>query len=113
MPLKVFYIDDEKELCDVFVENFSNDRIEVEAFTDPELAINGAKVSPPDIIFIDYRLGAITADDVVGRLDPAIPKILVTGGINQNLKCTYTKVLDKPFDEKEVRAILQTYLGDN
>ena len=51
MILKVYFLDDEKAICENFVDFFSSKDVEVTAFTEAEVAIQVSKENPPDIIF--------------------------------------------------------------
>src|SRR4051812_18643808 len=82
MPqLKVLYLDDEPDICDVFSELYSNEKVSVRTFTQPTMAIEFAKSNPPDIIFLDYRLPSTNGDLVALAMDSRIPKCLISGDI--------------------------------
>ena len=75
MPLKVYYLDDEKDLCEMFVDYFSNKDVEVTTFTDPLKAIAHSLNHPPDLIFVDYRLPGTTGDEVAKSLGASVPNV--------------------------------------
>lgn len=82
MPYKVYFLDDEEAICENFYDSFDDSSIEITIFTDPLKAIMAIKTSPPDLLFIDYRLIGITGDKVAQQLDPLIPKVLITGELS-------------------------------
>ena len=110
MALRVFYIDDEPDLCESFSDIFSTDKIEIFTFTDPKLAIAAAEKNPPHLIFIDYRLPAITGDKVAQAMDPSIPKFLVTGDISVVSNYEFVKIYAKPYEYKCIRELLDEYV---
>ena len=85
--LKVYYLDDEADLCEIFEDYYASENVEVTTFTDPKAAVAAIKSTPPDLFFIDYRLEESNGDDVARETDAAIPKFLITG--DQNVKTTY------------------------
>ena len=109
MPLRIFYLDDERELVDIFVELFSGPDREIVVFTDPSKAIQAAQEDAPDIFFIDYRLPNLTGDQVAQRLDPRLPKILVTGEIDVKVTYKFMNILEKPYKVYVIEAILNQF----
>ena len=104
--LRVFYIDDEPFLCEMFAENFSSETIEVKTFTDPEEALLALADKPPHMVFIDYRLVNTTGPKVAQRMDPSIPKALVTGDLDVDSANQFVKVFHKPFDFDRIEEFL-------
>lgn len=107
MNIKVYYLDDEQDLCDNFLETFSSDTIKVTTFVDPELAMKAAEQDRPDIFFIDFRLPKITGDQVALKLDPSIPKFLVTGDITVATKYNFVKIISKPYEVHEINEAIE------
>ena len=95
MPIKVYYIDDEIELCENFEDFFASEEISIKTFTDPFIAIEFMKSQPPDLLFIDYRLKGINGDEVSQILDPSIPKMLITGDISLQTQYKFLKIFFK------------------
>jgi CheY-like chemotaxis protein len=106
MPLEVLYLDDEPELCELFAEAYSTDRVRVTALSNVEEAIAFAIASPPHLIFLDYRLPGTTGDKIAQRMPPGIPKYLVTGDIVVQTEYRFEGVLRKPTDSAEIEALL-------
>jgi DNA-binding response OmpR family regulator len=111
MLLKIVYLDDEPALCEMFVDNFASPIVSIQTFTDPEAAIKAINESEPDLVFLDYRLPETTGQDVANRLNPDIPKVLLTGDLSVNAGSCFIKIFHKPFDFAEVEAFIQSYLG--
>ncbi len=108
--LRVAYVDDEKDLCTLFLELFSSDQVKIETFTDPRLAIEALKKSPPDLLFVDYRLPGMTGDDVAIEVQLGIPTILVTGDMGLKPRFSFTQILGKPYSYDDVQAIFTKYM---
>jgi CheY-like chemotaxis protein len=106
MLLKVFYLDDEKDLTDIFVELFSNEQVEIIAFNDPKKAILESHKQKPDLIFLDYRLPGTTGEVVALSMPANIPKYLITGDLIIHNSKPYQEILRKPFDFNMIEMIL-------
>ena len=111
MPLKVMYLDDEPDLCDIFSDEFSTDEIIIVTFTDANNAIEASKRSPPDVIFVDYRLPGTSGDLVALEMPAAIPKYLMTGEVTVATKYKFNCVFGKPYDREGIREILISLLA--
>jgi DNA-binding response OmpR family regulator len=110
MPLKIYYLDDELELLEIFSDLFSSDDVVVTTFSDPKTAIEAIKASPPDLLFLDYRLPNTTGDQVALQIDPKIPKAIVTGDLSVTLEAKFDAKYAKPFSIKEVKAFINLYV---
>lgn len=108
MPIKVYYIDDEVDLCENFEDFFSTPEVIVKTFVDPMVAIEFIKSNPPDLLFIDYRLRGITGDEVSKQLDPNIPKILITGEISVKTDYKFLKEFSKPCLMSEISEVINS-----
>lgn len=109
MQLKIMYLDDEPGLCEMFVDNFASPNVLIETFTDPEAAIKAINDSKPDLVFLDYRLPDTTGFDVACRLDPGLPKVLLTGDLSVSVGMPFIKILHKPFDFEKMDEFIQIY----
>ena len=107
MQVKVFFIDDEPALCEIFLDEFSSQVIQVSAFTDPKLGIAESFKCPPDVFFIDYRLPNTTGDLVANNLPSHIPKYLVTGNTMVSAPKGFEAVLAKPIDMEKIWNIIR------
>lgn len=109
MPLKIVYLDDEVGLCEVFMEYFSSENVEIKIFSVPAEAIDEINTNPPDVIFLDYRLPGTTGDLIAQSLDPKIPKYLITGELEVNTQYKFEKVFSKPFVVNEIEEVINHY----
>ena len=111
MPFKIAYIDDEAELCDLFKQAFESEQIIIKTYTQAEEAINEIQKSPPDLIFLDYRLPNTTGDAVALRLGFAIPIVLVTGDLTVLPKASFMKIFKKPFKYQEMQDFIASFVA--
>ena len=107
MPLNVFYLDDEPDLCEIFAEEFASHEILMSTFTDWEVAVEKSKTHPPDLIFIDYRLPGTTGDQVAQKMAKHIPKFLITGESSVSTVYKFESILTKPYDRESIRGVLK------
>ncbi|MCX6119666.1 MAG: response regulator [Proteobacteria bacterium] len=110
MKLKIIYLDDEPALCEMFADNFASSFVTILTFTDPEAAIKAINQSKPDLVFLDYRLPGTTGQDVATRLNPDLPKVLITGDLRVNDMNCFIKIFHKPFDFEEMEALIHSFL---
>ena len=110
MSFQIYYVDDEIELCEIFVDEFSTKDYEITAFHDPQSAIAACEKKAPDLIFIDYRMPGMNGDKLAQRLSPDIKKILITGEIQVDVEAKFETILGKPIMNKLVRDQLAKYL---
>jgi DNA-binding response OmpR family regulator len=110
MPLKVYYVEDEVELCEIFTAFFSSKEIEVTTYTDPFVALEVSKTNPPDIFFTDYRLPGINGDQLAMLMAAEIPKYLITGEFDVQTDYKFEKIFNKPYKAADIREILKKKL---
>lgn len=106
MGIKVFYVDDEAGICELFEELFSNDEVTVVTFTDPFLALEATLQSPPDILFTDYRMPGLNGVELAKRTDPMLKKILISGENNVVTDFKFDAFLTKPMNTTLIREII-------
>lgn len=111
MSLKVFYIDDEPDLLDMFYDLFSNTNIHITTFTDPAVALLEIQKNAPDLLFIDYRLPNINGDQIARELSPGLPKFLITGDLNLNCETNFEAIFTKPYQNDDIQKILDKYVA--
>lgn len=109
MQLKVYYIDDEKDLCLAFEDDFSSEEIGVSTFSQFEKGIEAIKSNPPDLVFLDYRFKNATADQIVDQIPSEIPVVLITGEYGVSRGQRYLKVFQKPYRYGEVRRFILAF----
>lgn len=110
MPLKVYYLDDEEALCEIFVDYFASNAVNVTTFIDPKVAIDAIKKSPPDLLFVDYRLPDTTGDEVAKSIAADIPKYLITGDISIKTEYQFNAVFNKPYKPEDIQLVLDGFL---
>lgn len=109
MQLKVMYIDDEEDLCEVFNDFLSGRGYHVRTFSNPSMGVEEILKNPPDILFIDYRLPSTTGDEIALKLNSSIPKFLVTGDLKIQPKYPFVEIIKKPFKREKLLEILTKY----
>ncbi len=112
MGIRVYYLDDEVELCENFSDYFSSTDIEIKTFFEPGRLIEASKTAPPDLYLIDYRLPGMTGDKVALALPPNIPKYLITGDISLDIPLGFKGILSKPSRYEDIEAILDSVLQE-
>jgi DNA-binding response OmpR family regulator len=110
MSLKILYIDDEQDLCQMFEDNFgmSND-VTIDTFTDPEKGLSALPSIEPDLIFLDYRLPNTTGVEIANRIQAKIPIALVTGELGMKLQPPFIRIFWKPFDFEEIEKFIEFF----
>jgi DNA-binding NtrC family response regulator len=107
MPLEVVYIDDEHDLCEMFSEAFTTPNVHITSFIDPNVALINIASKAPDLIFIDFRLPNITGDKLALKMNPKIPKVLITGDLQVKVEAIFDRVFYKPVDFDQVARYLE------
>lgn len=111
MTLKVYILDDEPDICQVFKENFTTTNIDIQTFVDPQTLLETIRVSPPDLIFLDYRLPNTTGADVAKSIKILIPMALLTGDFEAPVVKNFEKRFNKqPFPWDEIEKYLRDHL---
>lgn len=111
MPFNIYYLDDEEDLCQIFIDYFASKDVVVTTFIDPKIAIDAINKNPPHLFFIDYRMPGTTGDEVAKVLDPNIPKFLITGDISINTQYKFEKVFTKPYEESAISELISSYIS--
>ena len=106
--MKIYYLDDEIALCDIFEEFISDNQTAVKTFSDANQAIEQCKIEPPDVMFIDYRLADTSGDKVASMLDGDIIKVLVTGELTLPDCSLFLDVVSKPFKLNELKKKIES-----
>ncbi len=109
MALNIVYIDDEVELGTIFAEIFSSPDVLINIFSTPESALEHIRKNSANLVFIDFRLNGTTGDQVALKMDPAIPKVLVTGDLNVRTIYPFKHVFNKPFDIGDVQQYINQF----
>jgi DNA-binding NtrC family response regulator len=112
MSLNIFYLDDETDLLEIFIDTFSSPDRVITTFSDPLVAVEAIRKTPPDILFIDYRLPKFTGEQIAQMIDPQIPKALVTGDLEVKCKYDFVAVLEKPYNISQIEELLEKIKKD-
>ncbi len=110
MPLEVYYVDDEHDLLELFSDIFMSEEVRVTTFHDPNDAERVIGERPPDLLFLDHRLPGTTGDQIAQRLDPAIPKVLITGDVLVKVESKFVAIFPKPFSIEKLKALIDSHL---
>jgi CheY-like chemotaxis protein len=114
VSFRIAYIDDEPDLCELFAEIYGSDEVAVRTYSRGEDAIRDTPLHPPDLLIIDYRLLQMTGDQLASRLDPAIPKVLITGDISVQVDYPFEMIVQKPLQRaagEEIIGMFRKRLG--
>ncbi len=110
MPFKIYYLDDEPELLEIFLDCFTSPELLISTFTDPKHAIRVIQQSPPDLLILDYRMPEMTGDEVAQKVEKSIPKIMITGDLEVVPKSDFLKIFRKPYSLHELKELIDGYL---
>jgi DNA-binding response OmpR family regulator len=105
---KLVYLDDEPELTNIFNILFDQTFHEITVFNEETKAIDYCLKTPPDILFVDYRLGKMKGDEVALQLPDGIKKVLVTGDLNVDSSFEFDRVIKKPFRLSELLKVVDS-----
>lgn len=107
MSFKIYYVDDEPELLEIFIECFASPELSISTFTDPYYAAGIIRSSPPDLLILDYRMPEMTGDELAQAVSPLIPKIMITGDLELIPKSKFIKIFRKPYNLLELKALIE------
>ena len=111
MPLKVMFLDDEADICEIYKDFFSTSHIEVYVFVEPKKAIEFARNNLLDMIFLDYRMPGTNGESVAIEIGGDVPKYLITGEINVETDYSFEKIIPKPVDLDEIQTLINHQLA--
>lgn len=107
--IRVLFVDDEVDLCDVYEVLFSSEKIEVITFSDPLEAINEIKQTSFDIAFLDFRMPQMNGLKLREELPSSTPCFLVTGELDMEVPANFLDLLRKPFKKEEFLATINKH----
>lgn len=105
----IVYVDDEVYLTDIFHSLFEGTYHRLRVFNDEFEAIESCLKSPPDVMFIDYRLNKMRGDQVAQKISESVFKILVTGDVQIDTQYEFDGVIAKPFRLVELLNAVEHY----
>jgi two-component system OmpR family response regulator/two-component system alkaline phosphatase synthesis response regulator PhoP len=109
---KIFYLEDEVELCEMVREALVSTEIEFKCFPTANEFQLAVEAENPDIVIIDYRLTETTGIEVATKLPSSLPKVLVTGElILPDYKTLFNAVVTKPFRLTELKTTVMSLVG--
>ena len=106
--IRVYYLDDEPALCELFAEYFDSGEFEIRTFTKAPDAIAAVNDEPPMVMFIDYRLSDTDGATVARQLPESLPKVLITGDLAAAPDYPFNFIVSKPFSFRQVEEIIRT-----
>ncbi len=121
---RVLVIDDEQSVRDAFVNALEDMPYVVETAGDGEEALEKAKSSPVDLVFLDLKMPGMDGVEVlreIRALDETVPVYIVTAFYGEFLDrlqiaedegLTF-QLLHKPIGQEAIRKVSITALGGN
>jgi CheY-like chemotaxis protein len=104
--IKVYYVDDEPELCELFVDIFASSKVLVSTFTNPSEALEKILSNPPDLIFMDYRMPGMNGMELAQKSPVDIKKYLISGENNISVNNMFEAILKKPLNVQLIHKII-------
>jgi len=108
----IFYIDDEADLLEMFVDSHSGDEFEIHVFTQPQDLMDALSTKKPDLVLIDFRLPGTNGDHLAQQIDQklkrAVPKALITGDLRISPTSRFIKIFSKPYDPQDMQKFLES-----
>lgn len=105
----IVYIDDDIALIKLFELVFKDTQHEIVTFTNEHQGIVYCSQTPPDVLFVDYRLTDMKGDEVAAQLPNTIYKILVTGEIKVTSDFFFDDTIHKPFQLMELLNAVESF----
>ncbi|OQX95609.1 DNA-binding response regulator [candidate division KSB1 bacterium 4572_119] len=126
MPVKLWIVEDDPDICEILSYNLEQEGYEVEIFHNGQKAMDSLLKSPPDLILLDLMLPGLNGLEFtrVIRKDENtknLPIIMITArseeiDVLHGLELGADDYITKPFRPKEViarvKALLRRYLRD-
>lgn len=103
---KIYFLDDDKDLTDLFADFFDCADYEVSVFNSADQFLEAVQVQKPDIVFLDYNLPKTNGDLVAEKIAQDIRKILITGMFHLKPKQSFDQIITKPINFYELKKII-------
>ena len=119
---KILVVDDDKDLCDLISDIFSNEGYIVMSAYDANTAISIIIANKIDVMIIDNKLSGASGINVIEQskfLNPELKTIMISAFGNTNTKLRAKDLgvydfLDKPFDINElINRVGELVFNDN
>ena len=121
---RVLVVDDEESVRDAFVDALEDLPYVVDAASGGEEAVEKAKSSPVDLVFLDLKMPRMDGVEVLHKireLDDAVPVYIVTAFHAEFLDRLQSAeneglafhLLHKPIGQEAIRKVTITALGGN
>ena len=114
---KILIVDDEKEICSLLTEYFTEDGYTVEVAYDGQDGIAKVKTFEPDIIILDHRMPIMDGAAVISKVREfsSTPIICVSAVTNKEtidecLKLGATEYMFKPINLEELDRAIESAL---
>ena len=109
--LKVYYLDDEYTIREVFKKYFSTDNILIKTFEEPAEAIKACEKELPDLFFTDLNMPDMNGEEVAKILPKELPKFLITGELCYEGHEVFSEIFFKPLPLDDIENLLAAYLN--
>ena len=107
---RVVFVDDEEDLCELFLECYESPQYELEVFSDAFSAIESINQKKADLLVLDYRMKGINAFEFLAKLNEQTKYCIVSGELDLEVKDTQHKcfgVISKPANNEDVLKIFK------
>ncbi len=104
--IKVYFVDDETELCELFDDLFANSEVLICTFSNPTDALEKILTSPPDLLFMDYRMPEMNGFELAQKCPTHLKKYLISGENNLTNDILFEAILCKPLNIQLIRKII-------
>ena len=117
---RILIIDDEKEICSLSMEYFTEDGYTVEVAYDGEDGIAKVKSFEPDIIILDHRMPIMSGATVISKVREfsSTPIICVSAITNQatideSMRLGANEYIFKPINLEELDRAIESALKEH
>jgi DNA-binding NtrC family response regulator len=108
VALKIYYVDDETDLCEMFEDLFLEKDILIKTFSHPLKALEEINLNPPDLLFTDYRMPGLNGEELAKKTSHSIKKYLVSGENTIITDYPFEQILTKPLNIELIQEIIRT-----